>query len=106
MIDHEIHLQQNLDDMQNLLKSGKHSDFVIIVGNTKFPVHKAILSARSPVFAAMFDHDHTKEVQEGKVQIVDVPANVIQLLLNYIYTGKLPGKNQLTGKLMAAADKV
>ena len=73
-----------------LLKSGKYSDIVLVVEGTKFLAHKNLLSAQSPVFAAMFDHDNTKEVREGKVDIVDVPKDVFQLLLNYIYTGIFP----------------
>lgn len=34
------------------------SDFTIVVGDQEFAVHKAILAARSPVFAAMFNKNN------------------------------------------------
>lgn len=41
-----------------------------------FSVHKAILAARSPVFAAMFDHN-SEEAQNSRVQIDDVDPDVV-----------------------------
>ena len=101
-----VHEEQHSQNMQNLLDSGKHSDIVFAVGDSQFPVHKNILSARSPVFSAMFDHEDTKEAQERVVDIIDVPKEVFQELLKYIYTGKVPDKNLLTEDLLAASDKV
>ena len=93
------------ENMLKLLESGKHSDVVLVVDGTKFPAHKNLLCAQSPVFAAMFDHDNTKEAQEGKVEIVDVPKDVFQMLLNYIYSGTISDFIQ-TAELLIAADKV
>ena len=39
-----------------------HSDVTMQVGDEAFPAHKAILSARSQVFASMFDHDMIEQV--------------------------------------------
>lgn len=46
-------------DIKALLDTGAHSDVVMMIEDEKveIPVHKAILSARSPVFKAMFHHD-------------------------------------------------
>ena len=94
------------DDFKNLLESGIHSDIILVVKGKEFPVHKAILSARSPVFAAMFEHEDTKEANEGKVEITDILDDVFQELLNYTYTSRIPIKEQLTPELLSAADKV
>ena len=77
----------------------------MLVGGKKFKVHKGILAIRSPVFAAMFDHD-TKEKQENLIEIPDIKPEVLQALLEHIYTGKVPSMDQYAEELLAAADKV
>lgn len=39
------------------------TDFIIMVGEREIPVHKVILAARSPVFAAMLNHEDTTEAK-------------------------------------------
>ena len=90
-------------DYGQLLTSGKFSDVTMVVGGERFAAHKSILAARSPVFAAMFDHD-TKERQENKVDIPDMDAKVFQELLNFIYTCK--ANDSMLPELLVAADKV
>lgn len=89
-----------------LLESGKFSDFTIVVGDSKIPVHKSILSAHSPVFEAMFNHDNTKEAQEHKVEVTDVFPNVMKDFLLFIYTGQKPKKVCFSTELLAVANKV
>ena len=88
-------------DYQELFQSGKWSDVTLVVGDTELKAHKLILSARSPVFAALF-----VEMQESKVTITDVSADVLQEVLRYIYTGKVEALKDNADKLLAAADKV
>ncbi len=89
-----------------LLDNGKLSDFTIVVNDVKIPVHKAMLSARSPVFEAMFSHDNTKEAQEHKMEVTDVSPIVMKDFLQFIYTGVKPKCCRLSIELMALADKV
>src|SRR5699024_6528915 len=79
---------QTLEDYSSLLKSGKLSDVTLSVGGRNFRAHKSILSARSIVFAAMFEHE-TKENQENMVEIPDIDSDVFEEFLQFIYTGKV-----------------
>ena len=97
-----IKLSQNLE---TLLESEKHSDVILLVGGKKLKAHKNILAARSPVFAAMFEHE-CKETEESCVDIVDVDLDVFQELLRYIYTGKVDVLKQYAAELLIASDKV
>ena len=94
---------QNYGD---LLESGKFSDVVFVVGGRDFHVHKVILAAHSPVFAAMFEHEDTKEAKENKVTITDIDADVIEELLGCIYSSKVVIKDYCAVELFVAADKV
>ena len=42
-------------DLMSFLEGGAYSDVIVIAGEGTFKAHKAILTARSPVFRAMFD---------------------------------------------------
>lgn len=74
-------------DFKEILLSGKNSDFTIRVKHTKFQVHKIILGARSPVFAAMMEHE-MKEKLSGEVSIQDADPAIFQEFLFYIYSGR------------------
>jgi speckle-type POZ protein len=71
---------------------------------TEFQAHKAVLAARSPVFAAMFEHE-MEERKQGRVEITDVETEVLREMLRFIYTGKAGGLDKMADDLLAAADK-
>ncbi len=93
-----------------LLNSGTLSDFTVVVGDKEeqqqIPVHRERLAACSPVFAAMFRHENTKEAQERQVMIPDVRAEVFKDFLQFVYTGVRPKCGRLTTELLTLADKV
>ena len=57
-------------------KGSVSSDVTLVCNDVRLPVHKTILEARSNVFAAMFQHEGTKEAATKEVEIsdVDVPT--------------------------------
>lgn len=71
-----------------MFKDSRHSDFTIICLNDKeskeIPVHRVILAARSPVFAAMLE-PHTDEAKTRKVVYDDIEYEVMAELLFYVY---------------------
>ena len=93
-------------DLNELLENGNFSDFTLIVGDQRFPVHKSMLAARSPVFAAMFGHHEMEESKQGEATIKDLEPEVLKEMLKYIYTGKVTQLESMADELLAAADKV
>ena len=61
--------------------------------------------ARSPVFAAMFEHE-MEERKRNRVDITDVDHEVLREMLRFIYTGRAPNLDKMADDLLAAADKV
>lgn len=57
-------------DLGQLLDSGDFSDFTLHVGRRSFKCHKAILSARSPFFQAMFRDQTNQESLTGEVGLL------------------------------------
>ena len=66
--------------------------------------HKTVLSSKSEVFKAMFANNSMVESSSGEVKITDVPANVMELLLRYIYYDDVAIKD-ITCELLMAAEK-
>ena len=86
------------------LTSMTNGDITFIVGKKEIQAHKAILSARSPVFAAMFQHD-MKEAALNRVDIVGIEPAVFQALLRFIYTDQVNLTSENSEALLAAADR-
>ncbi|XP_057319019.1 speckle-type POZ protein B-like [Microplitis mediator] len=92
------------DDLKELYDSKVNSDVIFIVGDEKFKAHKIILSARSPVFFAMFTHD-MKEKRDNEVAIPDIKPEIFNKMLKFIYTDEIDNLNADAAYLLEAADK-
>ncbi|GFW49509.1 protein roadkill [Trichonephila clavipes] len=86
--------RDNVRNLSNDLRSlysvfgSKLTDITFQINNVKFPAHKVILAARSPVFARMFEHDML-ETGEGIINISDIDEATLNLFLQYLYSGKV-----------------
>ncbi|GFY68310.1 TD and POZ domain-containing protein 1 [Trichonephila inaurata madagascariensis] len=95
-------LKENLESsyMENLL-----CDTKLKTKTGSFPAHKYILSARSPVFKAMFTND-MRERNSECVNIEDLNDDTVQSMLLYMYTATLPDLQWDSAcNLFTAADK-
>jgi len=79
------------------------TDVEFLVGEESFGAHRSLLSARSPVFAAMFSSG-MKEVETGRVRIEDVDSDIFQHFLKFLYTG-IFDSSSMDEELFAVADK-
>ncbi|CAL1285698.1 unnamed protein product [Larinioides sclopetarius] len=95
------------NDFERLLgpESSCFADVTLKCGGASFQVHKIILSARSPVFAAMFANP-MKESLKNEVDISDIEVSVLRTLLVYMYTGKTSDlTSSSAADLLFVADK-
>ncbi|XP_036412059.1 kelch-like protein 24a [Colossoma macropomum] len=63
------------------------TDVVISVQGREFPCHRAVLSACSGYFRAMFCNDH-RESRQMLVEINGIQAEAMDVFLQYVYTGR------------------
>lgn len=101
-----------------LLDNAESSDITFDVAGEKFPAHKLVLAARSPIFRSKF----FDELEEDKQEIIisDLEPKVFKAMLHFIYRDALiedvdvptPSSSctssvsdTLTAKLLAAADR-
>ncbi|KAK8648718.1 hypothetical protein V6N13_129462 [Hibiscus sabdariffa] len=88
-----------------MLTQGIHTDIVINASNGSIGAHRAVLSARSPVFHGMFSHN-LQEKELSTINISDMSIEACQAFLCYIY-GNIKHEEFLAHRLalLRAADK-
>ena len=87
-------------DFSSLLDAG-HFDVTLVAGEKEFRAHKVVLSARSPIFAKMFEVD-MKEKSTNKIEIEDIEAKILQKMLINMYSGDTPLLNSAADQLTVA----
>ena len=76
------------DHLWDAAADGKLTDVELLVGKVMFPAHRSLLSARSPVFAAMFKSG-MEEALTGRVRVDGVDPTTFRQFLEFLYTGTL-----------------
>merc|ERR1711874_472595 len=77
-----------VSDMENLLDTGTLTDVTIKCDKKTIKVHKAVLSARSAVFRAMFQHD-MRENKNNEIVIPDLDFATVSDMVKFIYSGRV-----------------
>ncbi|GFU46765.1 TD and POZ domain-containing protein 3 [Nephila pilipes] len=97
-------LKELSDDFSLLLDpKTPFADVLLICESREFPAHKSILSARSPVFRAIFTNK-MKASRDCEVNITDIDAPTVQAMLRYVYTGQTENlSDSLAASLLLAA---
>jgi len=102
------HCQKQLGEHLGKVFSDKHlSNVKIRCEDQTFDCHQVILSARSPVFMAMFQ-TNMKEKESQTVNIEEFKSKVVGEMLNFIYAGAVSSHESIDGiasELLTAADK-
>ncbi|CAL1283219.1 unnamed protein product [Larinioides sclopetarius] len=76
------------DDLKSLFHDDFLSDIKLKTSTKTFSAHKSILSARSPVFKAMFSNN-MKEKLTDCVEIKDIDSETVFRMLLYVYTAEI-----------------
>ena len=80
------------------------ADIEFIVSGVVFKAHRAIVCARSTVFAAMFASG-MRESKTGRVEINDASPETFADFLKFVYTGQLDTLSFANRQLGYCADK-
>ncbi|KAF8771420.1 Speckle-type POZ protein like [Argiope bruennichi] len=75
-------------DLKCMYQNSLNTDVTLIAGSDEIRVNKSILSARSPVFKKMFQHD-TKENEHNSIEITNVSSKSLKTLVEFLYSGNL-----------------
>ena len=93
-----------IGDLSHLFPNHASSDVCFVIGGQETRAHKLILSARSPVFAAMFSTE-MKESTENRAEIRDISSDVFEALVRFIYTDQVEFTEIDTKDLLVAANR-
>jgi hypothetical protein len=91
-------------DFKGIRFDTDNADFVFKCGGKAFPCHKVILCARSSVFKGMLARDWD-EAKKGEATIEDVEPEVLEMMLEFIYSGEVAAMEGRAKELLYAADK-
>ncbi|XP_035697188.1 kelch-like protein 21 isoform X1 [Branchiostoma floridae] len=97
---HPDHLMSGL---QELRKECRFSDVIICVGATEFPCHRVVLASASSYFKAMFSGE-LRESLATKIVIHSVSEDIMELLLEFSYTGRVDITQKNVEALLEAAN--
>ncbi|XP_065219065.1 speckle-type POZ protein B-like [Planococcus citri] len=99
------------DNLGSLLGDTKFADAVLYLNNDnkEYPVHRAILASRSPVFANIFEDiyksgQNYKHIRINTTSSQSINEEIMNETLRYIYTGKCEKLNELAEGLFSAAN--
>ncbi|KAJ8680833.1 hypothetical protein QAD02_016620 [Eretmocerus hayati] len=98
---HDVFLKT---EYEHLFESGKYSDITFVINKQKLQLHKSILSSRSVVFSAMFDHDF-KENSSNTVYIDDQTFEVMREFFRYVYCAKVNDMENHMVELLMTSNK-
>ena len=90
--------------LNDLRKNGQLCDAVVRVEDGSFPVHRAIMSACSPYFRALFTNG-MHETGEREVTIPGVTADMMEVIIDFAYTRRAKINNTNVEYLLPAADQ-
>ncbi|GBM77698.1 TD and POZ domain-containing protein 1 [Araneus ventricosus] len=94
-----------IDNLKSMLTNSSLYDVKLRTSKKTHPAHKCILSARSPVFEAMFANVMREKITDC-VEIEDLNDDTVSRLLLYIYSGEMEELEWVSAtELYEAADK-
>lgn len=82
--------QKLLFNLNKLREDSSFCDVEIIAGNTILNAHRAILSASSAYFEAMFRPElGLSERTQKSVTLHSIAPDILRMLIDFIYTGRM-----------------
>ncbi|WKY02676.1 hypothetical protein Q1695_016161 [Nippostrongylus brasiliensis] len=93
----------NSDVLRDMLTSGRFADFVVVVGDREFRLHRCVLAATSQYFSAMLK-DQTLESAQGRVDLKNIDPDVFDIIVRYTYDFNGPNSDEITMDLIKTVD--
>ena len=82
------------------------TDVTLVTADKKeFRAHKAILAAQSNFFKTRFSSRWQDQRSSGKVELADVPGNVMEVMLSYMYTGEVAAIEEVAISVLPFAEE-
>ncbi|XP_031714448.1 kelch-like protein 41a [Anarrhichthys ocellatus] len=93
------------DGLKELLNENKLIDCVLKVGDRSIPCHRLILSACSPYFRELCFLEDGKEKDTMEVILENMDPNVMEAIVNYMYSAEIDINDNNVQDILAAANR-
>ncbi|KAM6955594.1 kelch-like protein 41a [Lycodopsis pacificus] len=93
------------DGLKDLLNENKLIDCVLKVGDRSIPCHRLILSACSPYFRELCFLEDGKEKDTMEVVLENMDPNVMEAIVNYMYSAEIDINDNNVQDILAAANR-
>jgi len=92
-----------ISDLKAFIEDENSKDFKILIKDREFLVHKMLLAVRSPVLSEILRNNP----EATNLNLVDIPVDIFEVILKFIYTDELPGENETNFvQLFVAANRL
>lgn len=92
-----------LNNLNSMRLNSRFCDVEIVAGDKVFKAHRAVLAASSPYFQAMFTSGLCEKDQRS-VELHAISAYILEIIMNFIYTGNVCINQNNVQELIVAAD--
>ena len=92
-----------MNELKTLRAEKEFTDVTLSAGDLDIPCHKAVLSAATPYFKAMFTQK-MKESTAPVVELKSMDAATLQSVVDYIYSGSIELREDNVEELLQAGD--
>lgn len=93
------------DGLKELLNENKLIDCTLKVEDRSIPCHRLILAACSPYFRELFFSVDGKEVETKEVVLENIDPNVMELVVNYLYSAEIDIYDSNVQDILALANR-
>ena len=92
--------------MEENRRKNLFTDVTLVAADKKeFRAHKAILAAQSDFFKTRFSSRWQDQRKGDKVELTDVPGNVMEVMLSYMYTGEVAAIEEVAISVLPFAEE-
>ena len=97
--------------MEEARKNGHFTDVTLVVAREKeFKAHKVVLATQSQFFKTKFESRWSSDAGQqhcnNRIEMTDVPANVMEAVLSYMYTGTVTnGIDEIATEMLTTAEE-
>ena len=82
----------------------QYTDVIIVTKEREFKAHKVVVASQSPFFVTRLEERWTEQ-GGNRINMTDVPADIMDAILTYMYTGKVSDVERTAYDLLPKAEE-
>ena len=90
--------------MEDARQRDRYTDVTIVTKEKEFKAHKVVLACQSIFFETCLE-DRWKKGDSNRIEMLDVPIDIMDAVLTYMYTGKVKDIDQAAYDLLPKANE-